>query len=792
MDASEVEKLPPEEVRRLLQDVLVYQAELEMQNEELRRTQQELDAARARYFDLYALAPVGYCTLNKTNLVLEVNLTLANMLGIDPKTLINKPWPNFVLPQDHGVFFSHRQRLSRTGAAQHFEVRVIHRERDFFWARMMITTRDSPGGQPECRMTVSDISDKKQIEETLSEREAFLSHIVENIPYMIAIKEAKDLRFVYFNKAGESILGYPREELIGKNDYDFFPREQADFFTTKDREVLNAGQLVKIEEEPIQAKHGPRILQTKKIPIPDKDGKPAFLLGIAEDITERKAAEEDLRKAKLQAEAANQAKSEFLANMSHEIRTPMNGVINMTRLLLETSLSEDQRTQAGIILTSAEALLNLLNDILDFSKIEAGKLELEAEAFDLNALLDSVAAIYVHRIRDKGLAFASRIAPDVPPRLCGDYSRLRQILINLVDNAVKFTQAGEVTVDVQKVARNPGMPKCLPRETGAPFGVFHRSRDAGIDRAADGVPKDGAGSTGGRPCADLPDATSPVADHNPQITTLLFTVRDTGIGIPKENIHGLFEKFHQVDASNTRKFGGTGLGLAICRQLVELMGGTIGVDSRPGQGSSFRFTVKLALEDRQLREAAEHSSPPQSAQTAGTLHTQAAPKFSGRVLLVEDNEVNQLVARKVLEKLGVHVDVATDGREAVRAVQDKTYNLVFMDIQMPGMDGLEATRRIRAAEDDGGTVGRSDNNGAIPESRHSSPGETPQRGPRFHGVNIPASQNPSIPIIAMTARAMQTDRDLCLAAGMDDYLAKPLNPADMVKVLDRWLPRSDT
>ncbi|MCB1182216.1 PAS domain-containing protein [bacterium] len=417
----------------------------------------------------------------------------------------------------------------------------------------------------------------------------------------------------------------------------------------------------------------------------DEAGRPLAMFGTHSDITARRLASLELERLVEEAERANAAKSQFLATMSHEIRTPMNGVIGMTGLLLETDLDPEQERYASLVQASAESLLVIINDVLDFSKIEAGRLELEDIEFAPRPLLDGVMASLSIRAGEKGLNFACEVAPDVPEFLRGDPGRLRQILVNLLGNALKFTDAGEVAVRV----------------------------------AAEAVTADGA--------------------------VLRCEVRDTGPGIPLERQDAMFQQFTQVDGSTARRHGGTGLGLAICRQLAGLMGGSIGVESTPGRGARFWFTARFGRGANPADPPAPVAAPDVPVATA----TVERPRL--RLLLVEDNLTNQLVARGLLKRLGQTCDVAANGVEALAALAAAPYDLVFMDVQMPEMDGLEATRRIRGL--------------------------------------APGSLNAGVPVVAMTANAMRGDREECLRAGMDDYLAKPITKATLGEVLDRWAAR---
>jgi PAS domain S-box-containing protein len=670
---------------------------------------------------------------------------------------------------------------------------------------------------------VLEAADRRRAEIENERSKNFLNSVIENLPIMVFVKDAEQLRFVRWNKAAEELTGLMRDTVIGKSNHDFFPKSEAGFYAQKDRDVIESKCLQDIPEEPMATNHhGTRILHTRKIPIFNEQGQPEYLLGISEDITERKQGEKSLRKAKEAAEAASVAKSQFLANMSHEIRTPMNGVLGMAELLLHTPLTDKQRHLADSVHRSGTALLSIINSILDFSKIEAGKLEIDQVEFNLRETIEEAVDLFTDPAERKGLALTCFLPAEIPNRAIGDPARLRQVLLNLVGNAVKFTLRGEVTVWLHLLAQDT------------------------------------------------------------KTLTLKCAVTDTGIGISSHAQAKLFTAFSQADGSTTRQFGGTGLGLAIVKQLVQLMKGEVGTASTPGQGSTFWFTVQLGCaaprdESQPAHEqflrglrvlivddhptnlfvlnahltawgaevasadsgAAALERLAQAAHTPTPIHLAildlhmpdmdgfmlaraikadpvirrvdllalssgerpahngmteplgffawlqkpvrqsrlrdclreylqgaaaappavgpqplATPALGGRVLLVEDNPINREVATGQLELLGFQVDSAEDGRQAIEMSATGTYAVILMDCQMPVMDGFTATARIRERE----------------RQQHAA----------------------RTPIIALTANAMEKDRDQCLAAGMDDYLSKPFSQDQMKDILSHWLSRTGT
>ncbi|MDQ2084906.1 ATP-binding protein [Herbivorax sp. ANBcel31] len=488
------------------------------------------------------------------------------------------------------------------------------------------------------------------------------------------------------NEAHAKFFNRKKEEMEFQDLYDVFPANIADKLTQNNWSMFYEDNLGENELEIENFKGEKRLLLIKGKPKKDKYGNTEFVVCTAEDITEQKIIQNELNRAKTAAESASTMKSQFLANMSHEIRTPMNGILGFLDLLYGTDLSLEQKDYVKEAKVASEMLLYLINDILDFSKIEAGKLVIEETVFSIKTCVENVISIFMPKVSEKNIVIETKIHSSVPEKVIGDSNRLRQILMNLIGNAVKFTEQGKINID-----------------------VFAEKQLKGGD-------------------------------------TIKIEVKDTGIGIEKEKINKLFNPFTQEDSSTTRKYGGTGLGLAISKKLLELMNGKIFVESELGKGSIFKVFIpfsKYKNEKNHLIGDNSHQNKANYFDKNKTLIKANIDNKDIKVLLVEDNEINIKVLSTMLKKLNIICDIAVNGEEAVEAIKEKNYDIVFMDCQMPVMDGYQATKEIRKMEED-----------------------------KKHTI-----------IVALTANAMDGDNEKCINSGMDSYLSKPVNKDNFLKVI---------
>lgn len=494
-------------------------------------------------------------------------------------------------------------------------------------------------------------------------------------------------RTTFSNHGISKIFGYSDEEILAMSHRDYMTPENAQKIYEAFNLVFKTGVPTKgFAYEIIHKDGNPRFLETSITLMKNHSGRPIGFRGVTRDITTRKLSQQALEIAKESAEAANKAKSIFLANMSHEIRTPMNGVIGMTRLLLDTDLSNEQRTYLQLISSCGESLLGLLNDILDFSKIEARQLIIFPEVFNPDQIIEDVISTLRPKASEKGVEIISRKTGDVPSVLMGDQLRIRQVVMNLADNAVKFSDNSEVIIGLE---------------------CPHRS------------------------------------SHEAMIS---FSIKDYGIGMDPCKIGGLFNAFTQIDASMTRKYGGSGLGLAISSQLASLMNGKIDIKSEEGAGSEFTFSLTLPFADPDSNESGHDAAKNNEDVCLDIEYYRERLRdklgvesdFSASILLVEDHPVNRILMEKMIAKIGLSVVAAKNGQEALEYAAEQYFNLIIMDVQMPVLSGIDATRMIR------------------------------EKG-----------KNRNTPILAITAHAMTGDREKCLTAGMDGYIPKPVSPESL-------------
>jgi len=834
-DSSASKEIEVGDTLKLIHELQVHQIELEMQNEELKSAKLEAEIALAKYSDLYDFAPLGLFTLDKGGIIREVNLAGAELLGIERRNLLNKRFELFVTIRDRPALDSFCHEAHFTEVKQKCEICLLRSTGEKINAYIEGTFTEKPNF--EYKLAIIDITERKKAENALAKAKDELEvRVLERTRdlesanralqesaerFRVALKNSpiqvfnqdRKLRYTWIYNFP---VGVKPDKILGKTDEDLFRFGEAERLTEIKRRVLETG--IGAREEVEVTYNGNTIFQDITIePLRDASGEIVGITCAAVDATLHKQAEEQLRKAKEAAEAAARVKAEFMANMSHEIRTPLNAIIGMADLLSIEPLDPELKENIDLIRTNGDALLTIIKDILDFSKMESDKVVLERQSFDLRSTVEESIDLVAVAAAKKGLNLAYTIDKRVPETIVGDPSRLRQVLGNLLSNAVKFTDTGEVKLS-----------------------------------------------------AFLNE------DGNCEVH---FTVEDTGIGIPKDNISKLFQPFGQMEPSTHRLYGGTGLGLAISQKLVDLMGGRIWAESEAGKGSTFHFTIPLVesayepkshlteaqpplagrsvlivddnKSNRRILEGYVYSwgmipmviaspddalmrieredefdiaiidinfrdmdgvklaedirkynktiplviltsigqrvpldyayltkpikpsqlckilteilskqpaprrqlyRPPTSESAQKPAHTvKEAQNKSLRILLAEDNDSGQKVALRMLQRLGYKADVVSSGIEAIQAIERRPYDVVLMDIKMPEMDGLEAAKII---------------------SERWPPEERPK-------------------IIAITAYALEGDREKCLEAGMDGYIGKPVKMDELREALAGINPRSD-
>jgi PAS domain S-box-containing protein len=637
-----------------------------------------LKRAEEKYRGMFMSAPLGIIRLSDKGEFIEGNPALAKMFGFESPEALKNSFPEFPELCENPADW--RDALAAASATtEPVRMELAFRRKD---GTKLVTNvhlrlvKAGAGRQALFEGMIEDVTDRVLAGQALKTAEERYRDIFENAPMGIA-QTTPEGRFLNANPALAHMYGYSSaEELIsggGEVSERLFARSEE---SERLAELLRQGDRVENFECLVRRRDGSLKWTMSNIRvIRDEEGKVLCYDSFVTDIDKRKRAEAELQVAVSEAERANQAKSEFLAGMSHEIRNPLNGIIGLTELTLTSDLDEEQSENLQMVRESGRALLSILNDVLDISKIEAGKFELLEEEFDIRRVVNTCAGMFALEAKSKGIELGHRVAEDVPEEIVGDPLRLRQVLVNLLGNAVKFTTSGSIELQVS------------------------RTREGSDDRL---------GKQG-----------------------LLFTVKDTGSGIPEDKLEEIFESFSQAGGSVARSKG-VGLGLAISKRLVEFMGGRLWVRSEYGKGSSFSFTAVFGEPGSALAGESIVSGP-----------RELRPL---RILVVEDDETNAMLTRRMLESRGHEIEYAPNGEVALGILKRDKFDLVLMDIQMPVMDGMEATRKIRSG---------------------------------LNGVNR------GLPIIALTAHAMKGDKEKFLAMGMNDYVTKPVDQEVLLQALER-------
>jgi len=674
-----------EEVRRLLHGLEVHQAELESQNDALGRTRAEVETVLEMYADFYDYAPVGYLAIDREGAIRSINLTGSKLLGRESTHLNGRQFQLFVTEASRPVLALFLDTVFTSHSKETCEVSLL---RDGGAQVSVQIEAVSAASGKECRMVLIDVSERKRAEQALKKVEEAAVEALEKVEEAVveALQKVEETEGLPLRMEETTRESHRRLEETAKE-----ARRKVERATNEARqkvtEAAKAAETLQQGEGSADIAFGKvkKLAEVARLKV-ENATEAAFqkVKATADVLQKEKGASDLLRQDKVLAEAATLAKSQFLANMSHELRTPMTGVIGMLDLALSGNLDAEQREFIGAAHASAHSLVRILNDILDLTKIERGKLSIETKPFSLRGCVEDTLSVLYPVVKIKGIDLDFTVAGNVPLDVLGDQTRLNQILTNLVGNAVKFTKKGKVEI---RVSAGGGMP------------------------------------------GDKRDVT--------------FTVTDTGIGIPNDKKHLLFHSFSQVDDSHSRGYGGTGLGLAICKELVELMGGSITFTSEEGAGSAFSFTIPLAQSIRESGIQAAHQPG------------EAAPPHPERVLrllLAEDDEtIRGFLALMLTMRADYQVDLAENGMMAVEMWEKGAYDLILMDVQMPLLNGFEAT-------------------GAIREKERERGGRTP--------------------IVAMTAHAAKEDEQRCLAAGMDDFISKPIDFKKSLQVIRDTISRN--
>lgn len=640
--------------------------------EDRKRTEKEIIEKEQIYRTLFNNSPSGIIIENSKGKIIDCNNAVCNIFGYTKNEFLSKHVKDLVPQAFYDEVEDNIKKILSGKTLDHI-VTNVRKDGSYCFLALRESNILLPNGKTGILAMVNDITKRKEIEIALRQSEEKYRSLVENITEVIFSVDLEG-KFTYISPLIKLFAGYEVEEIIGTPFTDYIHPDDLEGLVESFQKSLS-GVLEPFEFRAFN-KYGEIIYIRSTSKLQYENDNPIGLHGVMIDITQKKLFEEELKKAKEEAESAVKIKSQFLATISHEIRTPMNGVIGMTNLLLHTNLNSEQQDYVETIKSSGEVLLSLINDILDFSKIESGKLKLDNQPCNLRLCLEELTNTFIVPANEKKIKINTHVDENVPVSILTDAARIKQVLTNLISNAIKYTDRGNIKISIKLLTIS----------------------NSSIE--------------------------------------LQFSVKDTGIGISKDSISQLFQPFIQLDASFTRKHGGTGLGLIISKHIVEMMKGKIIVESELGKGSNFIFTI-TGKPDSENHKIDFEKKP---------LNFNLAKEIPLKILLAEDNLINQKVTVRLLKRFGYIIDVVANGVEAIEAVKKKYYNIIFMDIQMPLLDGLDATKQILKM--------------------------------------FPKEKCPII--IAMTAAVMKGDKEKCLNSGMKDYIPKPVLPEAIQTAIEKW------